>query len=288
MIIQSHWSKPSRWEKQHGTLANMLYMYAASAHALKKNQQVPVGMVTDSAFAAILRDLPMPYDFITTDLDELSGVNPLWWAYPKFLISAKYGPQFKWLLQCDTDVFFWEKMEFGEHVELLVQSVEDKHFFSHSYRVPVGFFDAILKDVGAPPEWDGSLDYAFNCGVVGFRDGEVARDYAEKAMYICAKMTPFLDSFTKVIPAEKRLGSIMVIPEQYFLGCYAKRHKLYTTFMASEKTKDGRVMNYDPKDYYHAMGSKKDPDIRTIWQGMVKKEQPALYAAIQKTAYAGL
>lgn len=288
MIIQSHWSKPSRWEKQHGSLSNMLYMYAASAYALKQNQKVPVGMVTDSAFAAILKDLPMPYDFITTDLDELSGINPVWWAYPKFLISDKYGPQFEWLIQCDTDVFFWERMDLGSHVDLLVQSVEDKHFFSHSYRIPVGFVDGVLRNIGAPAEWNGSTDYAFNCGVVGFKDGSMAQDYARKGMYICAKMTPFVDAFHDAVPAEKRLGSIMVVPEQYFLACYAKYRQLYVTFIASEKTKDGKVMNYDPKDYYHAMASKRDPDIRTIWQGMVKEKQPALYAAIQKTAYAGL
>ena len=288
MIIQSHWSKPSRWEKQHGSIANLLYMYAASAHALKKNQKVPVAMVTDSAFAAILKDLPMPYDFVTTELDSLSGINPLWWAYPKFYIFNKYAPQFHWMLQCDTDVFFWERMDMGSHVDLVAQSIEDKHFVSHSYKRPVAYFQKVLSQVGAPPAWDPSIDYAFNCGVVGFKDGQTAQDYALNAMDICHKMNPYLDDFIEKVPAEMRLGSIMVIPEQYFLACYAKANDLYVTFMASQKTKDGRYMNFDPKDYYHAMASKKDPNIRTIWQQMVKDKQPTLYDAIQKTAYAGL
>lgn len=36
------------------------------------------------------------------------------------------------------------------------------------------------------------------------------------------------------------------------------------------------------------MAAKKDPDMREIWKGMVRKEQPELYKAINDTAYGGL
>ena len=287
MIFQSHWSKPARWGQQHGSLANMLYMYAASAHNLKNKMRVPVGMVTDSDFAAILKDLPMPYDFITTDLDELSGVSTTWWAYPKFLVFKKYAPRMEWLLQIDTDVFFWDNMEIGDHVDLLTQSIEDKHWFGHSYELPVKFFSEKLSLHGAPPAWCPDAKQAFNCGVVGFKNGSLAADYASQAMEICAKMTPYADEFNMRIPRLKRAGSAMVVVEQYFLSCYAKYHNLYTSFMATMMKGDGIARNYDPTDYYHAMADKKNADIRELWKDMVKKEQPHVYEAIKNSAYGG-
>jgi len=290
IVVQTHWSKPNRWEKQHGSLANMLYMYASSAFSMKKNLKTQVGMVTDSSFASILRDLPMPYDFITTDLDEISGVDQTWWAFPKFFVFQKYAPQVPWLLQCDTDVFFWDEMEIGEHVDLLVQSMEAKDYFMHSYKYPVAFFDMKMKGSGVPSDigWDPTLQVAYNCGVVGFKDGNRAKEYAENAMKVCREMSPYMNQFNDIIPPQRRAGTGMVVAEQYYLANFAKNRDLYTAFIATMKRLDGKFESYDPEDYYHAMASKKDPKIRALWKTRVEKEQPALYRAIQQSAYAGL
>lgn len=290
MIFQSHWSKPTRWLSQNGTIADMLFMYAASAHSVKKAFNSPVAMITDSSFASILSDLPMPYDHVTTELDSLR-MDPRWWAFPKLHIFMKYSEQYPWLLQLDTDVFFWEPMEIGTHVDLLTQSIEHGDQFNTSYREPVKFFQKKFVEMGLTPKttwpWRPDLQTALNCGVVGFRNPSDAVNYAAMAMQICVLMTPYLDEFESTIPQKYRLGSAMVIPEQYFLKCYAEANSLYTAYV-STKIDRGRPVHYHPDDYYHAMGSKGDAKIRRKFRDRVEKEQPELYRAIMSSAYGGL
>lgn len=289
MIFQSHWSKPTRWLSQNNSIADMLFMYAASAHSVKKAFGQPVAMVTDSSFASILSDLPMPYDHITTELDGLR-IDPRWWAAPKFHIFGKYSAQFPWLLQLDTDVFFWEPMRIGTHVDLLTQSIEHGEQFATSYAEPVRFFDRKFREMGIPPNrlypWRPDLQTALNCGVVGFRNPAAAMEYAAMATGICDLMTPHLDEFEKNIPAKKRMGSAMVIPEQYFLKCYAAARDLQIAYV-STKLERGRPSHYDPDDYYHAMGSKEDPSVRAKFRQLVMRDQPELHRAIMASAYAG-
>lgn len=268
----------------------MLFMYADSAHSLKKSFGLPVAMITDSSFASILADLPMPYDHVSSELDGLK-IDPRWWAAPKLHIFRRYAPQFPWLLQMDTDVFFWEPTEIGAHVDLLAQSIEHGEQFESSYRAPVAFFARKFSEMGMGAEqllpWRSDLLTALNCGVVGFRDPAAAQNYAETAWRICELMTPHLDEFESLIPFRKRMGSCMVIPEQYFLKCFANAHGLQTAYV-STRFERGLPRHYDPDDYYHAMGSKGDPRIRRKFRERVRTQQPDLYRAITSSAYGGL
>lgn len=282
MIVQSHWSKPTRWTAQSRSIAELLFMYAASANSLKKAFRMPVGMVTDSDFNELLRGLPMPYDFISTELDGW-GMDPRWWASPKFYIFKTYAPQHRKFYQMDTDVFFWESTTVGEDVGLLVQSVEENEVFQHSYEKPVRFFNEKLLARGMTAEqllpWRTGFRSAFNCGVVGFGKPGDAVEYATMAEAICNWMTPHLDGFMAEIPAESRQGTAMVIPEQYFLKCFQADRNLKPAYVCS-KMVSGKLEYYDPEDYYHAMAQKNNPDIRGRFKKMVEKEQPALHAEI--------
>jgi hypothetical protein len=291
MIVQTHWSKPYRWRKQNQSLADLLYMYAASAYSIKKSFNSPIAMITDSSMASILTDLPMPYDFISNELDEWN-VDPQWWASPKFYVFQKYAQQFHPLIQMDTDIFFWEPMGVKSHVQLLVQSIETGEQFENSYEVPVAFVDKALRKnnptAASLLPWRPDLRTALNCGVVGFAEPAYAMEYAAMALDICENLTPYLNEFQETIPRKKRAGSIMVVPEQYFLGCYAAAKDMYIAYISTKFSKGGQIVNYNPTDYYHAMASKKDPTIRLSFKELVRTEQPKLFAAIQKTAYAGL
>lgn len=263
-------------------------MYGASAHALKKSFNLPVGMVTDSDFAEIIKGLPMPYDFVSTELDDW-GMDPRWWASPKFHIFKKYAPQNKKFYQMDTDVFFWDSMTVGDHVGLLVQSVEDEDgeidggVYGHSYKLPVNFFNSKLLSKGLTPEqllpWSPTFKSAYNCGVVGFGKTDDAVEYASMAIKICEWMTPYLDEFMSSIPAKLRRGSAMVVPEQYFLRCFSADRNLYVAHVC-EKMVSGKLTYFDPDDYYHAMAKKGDPNVRGRFREMVELEQPELFDAI--------
>lgn len=282
MIYQSHWSKPRRWSAQNPSIADMLFMYAASAHSLRQSFGMPVAMIADSEFSALVNGLPMPYDLLTTELDDLHA-SPRWWASAKFHIFKKYAPQHKRMFQMDTDVFFWEPTAVGDHVGLLVQSVEQDNLFKNSYELPVKFFEAKFREMGLTREqtwpWRPDLKSALNCGVVGFAKADDAVEYATMAQKICDMMTPFLGQFRQQIPETYRRGSPMVVPEQYFLQCFAKDRDLYTAYVCT-KLDSGKLSYYDPDDYYHAMGDKVDPAIRLKFAKLVRLEQPELYHAI--------
>lgn len=275
---------------QNNTIANMLFMYAASAHSVKQAFQSPVAMITDSSFASILADLPMPYDYVSTELDGIT-MDPRWWAFPKFHIFMNYSRKYPWLLQLDTDVFFWEPMQIGGHVDLLVQSIEHGDQFETSYKEPVRFFQNKFSEMGYSPEklypWRPDLLTALNCGVVGFRNPDHAIEYASLATMICMAMTPYLNEFEETIPYKKRMGSPMVVPEQYFLKCYANSKNLNLAYVAT-KMERGIPTHYNPDDYYHAMGSKNDPAVRKKFRDYVAKNMPELHRAIMSSAYGGL
>lgn len=281
MIFQSHWSKPTRWTTQNKSVADMLFMYAASADSLKKAFNMPVAMVTDSDFASMLNGLPLPYDLITTELDGLRA-DPRWWASAKFHIFKTYAPQHPKLYQMDTDVFFWQPTTVGDHVGLVVQSVEQDEVFSHSYAAPVRFFESKFRQMGLSREqtwpWRPDLTSAFNCGVVGFGRPVDAVEYATMAEEICRLMTPFLDEFM-LIPPKSRQGTPMVIPEQYFLRCFAQDRNLYTAYVCT-KMISGKLAYYDPDDYYHAMADKNNPETRNRFREMVQASRPDLYREI--------
>ena len=145
--------------------------------------------------------------------------------------------------------------------------------------------------MGYTPErlypWRPDLLTALNCGVVGFRNPDQAVEYASLATTICLAMTPYLDEFDKTIPAKKRMGTAMVVPEQYFLKCYANAKNLTTAYVSTKMAR-GVPTDYHPEDYYHAMGSKNDPEVRKKFRNYVSKSLPDLYRAIITSAYGGL
>lgn len=266
---------------QNKSIADMLFMYAASAESLKKAFGMPVAMITDSDFYSVLNGLPLPYDLITTELDGLQA-DPRWWASAKFHIFKTYAPQHPKIYQMDTDVFFWEPTTIGDHVGLVVQSIEQDEVFLNSYTDPVRFFESQFRRMGLTKEqtwpWRPDLTSAFNCGVVGFGSPGDAVDYADMAGEICRKMTPHLDEFLQ-IPAKRRQGTAMVVPEQYFLRCFAQDRNLYTAYVCT-KMISGKMSYYDPDDYYHAMAQKNDPEIRNRFRAMVMRSSPGLHREI--------
>lgn len=290
--MQSHWSKPGRWKNQNESLRDQLLMYGLSAFSLRRAFECPVMMVTDSRFGSILADLPKIYDGISTELDDLRFPREFW-ASPKFHIFMKYAPDFARentrLIQCDTDVFFWEPMQIGDAPDILVQSIEDESHYRVSYREPVRFVDLALRERGVTiPWWNPGFRQALNCGVVAFRDGNYAAEYAKNAMAICEALTPYLDLFDQTIPPSQRKGSIMVVPEQYYLLCAAIAKQNHVAYVSTRMTGYGKgYKNYDPEDYYHMMGDKEKPEKRESIARLARQRIPEIYEAVTRSAYGG-
>lgn len=284
-VIQSHWSKPARWQYQNKSLGQLLLMYGLSAHTMRKYLKARCLMATDSAFASILMDLPQVYDGVSTDLDAIDGIDTRLWAYTKFYIFRRYGA-IPHMLQIDTDVFFWDEMTIGSHVDLVVQSVEDYGYFPHTYEDGVKFVQSALNQTGVEiPYWRDDVRFAYNCGVVGFRDGDLAKEYAENAMALCEAVEPYLNIYLDNVPKDRRKGGIMPILEQYYLACFAQAKNLHVSHVAARKLADGSIEAYHPKDYFHAMGSKKDPEVRRRIAKKAEEEIPEFYKAVMASAY---
>ena len=286
-VIQSHWSKPSRWKYQSKSLGDLLIMYGLSAHTMRKYLKARCLFLTDSSFASILMDLPQIYDGIATDLDQIDGIDTRLWAFPKFYIFRKYGgiPD---MWQVDTDVFFCDEMTVGSHVDLVVQSVEDHGYFPHTYDDGIKFVQSVLLEIGAEvPYWREDVRFAYNCGVVGFKDGNLAKEYAENAMMLCDAVEPYLNIYLDSVPKDRRKGGIMPILEQYYLACFAQAKGMHVAHVAARKLSDGSIEAYHPKDYFHAMGAKKDPEVRKRIKEMAEKEIPEFYRAVMDSAYSG-
>lgn len=289
--MQSHWSKPARWKYQNQNLRDQLLMYGLSAFSLRKAFDCPVFMVTDSRFASILSDLPKVYDGISTELDDLK-VDREFWAFPKFHIDMRYGPEFAAqntrIVQCDTDVFFWEPMQIGDAPDILVQSIEGESHFRVSYKKPVAFTDAVLKSANVDiPCWNPMLEHALNCGVVAFKDGNYAAEYAQNATKMCEVLSAAHDAFLEMVPQSQRQGSIMVVPEQYYLLCCAVAKENVVSYVSTRLTGRGKFKNYDPDDYYHMMGDKDKPAARENIAVLAEERIPEFYHAVTESAYGG-
>jgi hypothetical protein len=121
---------------------------------------------------------------------------------------------------------------------------------------------------------------------VGFKDGNQAKEYALNALQICDTLIPYLDEFD-AIPKDQRLGSIMVIPEQFYLKCFTEGKKLYVGHVASKRLADGTMSPFHPFDYYHMMADKTDQKMRDMVKDRAKKDIPEIFNAIADSAYAG-
>jgi len=118
------------------------------------------------------------------------------------------------------------------------------------------------------PEWDFLIDKLFlnnelrfgaeneksyNCGILGFKDPKIAKDYAEKSILIYEFLRKKYDM--KYLKNIKYSFCMPVIPEQLFLKFYAEYHNLNSKYI---------IKNINEKNnfYIHLAKTKNDYDIQ--------------------------
>lgn len=170
-LFQSFWSKPAeanRWKRENQVEGN-IWIAALSAVYAKRNN-IPLIMHTDDFGKQLLQHLP--YSEIKLTLNKIPKDTPIGqWAVGKFyaLREQDLGD-----IHIDYDVFIKSKQLYdymmSTKCDCLVQS------FEHAG----SYYDIIkpyLKDLDLNVELN--LPYAYNCGVVGFKNQELKQKYMD-------------------------------------------------------------------------------------------------------------
>ena len=170
-LFQSFWSKPAeanRWgcEKQ---IEGNVWLAALSAVYAKKNN-IPLVMHTDDFGKTLLQHLP--YTELKLTLNKIPKDTPIGqWAVGKFY-ALKEQPLGD--IHIDYDVFIKSRALYDHMMksnwDCIVQSFDSAGLYYHG-------IDPYMKDLELNVPL--SLPYAYNCGVVGFKNKKLKQQYLE-------------------------------------------------------------------------------------------------------------
>ena len=186
--VWSFWSKPfgahrhGSWaSEKHHLLAWVLSMMTARRHYRT------TALHTDDAGARLLLDgIGLPFDHVSTALNQLQGHDPDWWALGKL---HAYRAQTEPFVHLDNDVFLWQPLSPDpKRAALLAQNPE---YFDagESYYQPEVFESAIAgaADGWLPAEWQwyrgsGRGQRGDCCGIFGGNRVDFIQHYAAQAI----------------------------------------------------------------------------------------------------------
>ena len=172
-LFQSFWSKPAlskRWKISNQLEANLWITALSCAYARKNN--IPLTMHTDDYGKELLKHLP--YDSIKLTLNQLPSDTPIGqWAVSKFYAQQEHplGD-----IHIDNDVFIKKRSLYdlmtNSHYDCIVQSFELADGGQY-----VEAQELVRNIEGIPTSVD--LRYAYNVGVIGFKDKELKQQYID-------------------------------------------------------------------------------------------------------------
>ena len=257
------WGKPSRWKED-------VWCFALSLH-FAKERFGEIHLVTDTKGMGMLGNLP--YDSISSYLDVIHDVNPAYWTAGKVMGMASVGAP---VLHLDGDVFL-----LGERVvatlngewDIVVQHKEHGEHWQSTYPPILKWLRSRKSGV------DGfDLGYAYNHGVIGIRDPDFLRDYADAFFTTLVEFGKSFHSF----PPNKDPN---IVVEQSLLAKMCVDRGLNPVEIISEQEVNdlGVERAAERVGYVHLWGnSKYDPK----WQEMVKRrleaENPELFETVKK------
>lgn len=147
-----------------------LYCFALSFHFAKKHFK-NTELVTDQLGASLL-DF-MGYKNVTTDLEEISHIDPRFWTAGKVkALRSQTGD----CLHIDGDVFFVDPSivkTVKSNWDVLVQMREVGNHFNSTYP-PI--FEDLQRD-HPHIDWLAFYNFAYNTGIIGFKDNKFREEY---------------------------------------------------------------------------------------------------------------
>jgi hypothetical protein len=258
--IHSFWSKPllnNRWDEE-GSFDKSLYLMALSLKTMKTIFD-RVELVTDIKGAELLKHLD--YDAVHLDLEDLNDIPSRYWSIGKVYSLKRYNEP---VCHVDGDVFFLDsniKSLFDDNYDGIVQMKEIGNHYHDTYN------DLIIKMSPALGGIDlGVYNFAYNCGVMGFKNMYFMKDFISTYFMIlesCRKNQKIIDK----IGGEYEIN---VVIEQSLLTHVAQHNNMYVKELLpiSKQTDPGLQPYAESLGYVHLWGKSK---YQKYWQDRVKK-----------------
>ncbi len=236
-----------------------------------------ISLYTDTEGADWLcNSLQLPYKYVSTELDGLSGYDPLLWALPKIYAYSRQSDPF---LHVDGDVFIWQPFDPAlERCGLVVQNYETHTDF---YR---GIMNQVETSFDYIPEELRGINIAgqpirgINAGVLGGCNVDFFRSYAAAAF-------DFVDRNKEKWGAVD-LGSFNPVFEQLLFMHRAHAQGLSIHVAFDEQSADfQRILQASTipmlNTFLHTVaGAKRNPLICLELEARLKYEHPKVYRHI--------
>lgn len=271
--IHSFWSKAyfnGRWGEE-SKIAYDIYNFALSCHFANKVFK-STNLVTDEFDASLLRGLP--YKSISTELEELSHIDPRFWTAGKVhAIRIQEKP----FIHLDGDVFLVDK---GIRKRMEGQwdaIVQMREMGSHYYSTYPDVFDNIRKVYKGIDDLN-IFNFVYNNGIVGFKNVAFAEEYTTNYFDLVYE----LERVGLEFPAD---ADPNIVVEQSLLTTMAEISNMHVKELIT--TRD--MQKYDlfgtatKIGFVHLWGNSKYQNhyIKKV-QERLKSENPKLYSHVKK------
>lgn len=241
-------------------------------------------LYSDSLGADLLVEgLGLGFQSVSTQLDDLQGYDPSWWALGK--LSA-YASEEEPFIHFDHDVYLWRALpEEVTSCALVAQNPEVMTEERMLYYRPEALEAALSQACGAglPKEWRWyrsaypGVHYAVCCGIFGGHDLGFIRRYAELGLRLLGR-----DGNGEALSAMKKKEDHMLLIEQFLLAAVIEYERsvlgaarevgyLFSS-PESANTEASRL------GFTHLIGgSKKNPAIIAKLEDRVRSKYPEIY-----------
>ena len=224
-------------------------------------------------------------DIFPKSLRKLTDITPLnkthIWTQSKLALIGSMKEPF---LHIDCDIIFKQKINLnaGLYTDVFVERKEDKYTFNW-YQNGIFYIDEMyqlykklefVNHNSIEKYWQTDLNYAYNCGIIGFKDFKIKDRYVE--LY-----NQLENLYTYGLSLKPYYEQIFVVLEQYSLNCFIQKEEIsVTTLLPSDNlTNQGEFANRI--GYVHLFGVGKYMDFNVLKiKNILESEYPSIYKEI--------
>ena len=243
---------------------NAYYFTLSAVYA--KNSGFEIVLHTDNKGAEVLKDAPYDQIIIDLEIDDIPRKGVFAWAKFKAMENELVES-----IHIDGDVFL-KKESIKEHLnyedyDIIVQQLEStcEEFEPHWNRATTAF--AKCEYPSFMPRYCANM---YNCGIVGFKDKELYKEYTNHYFDLINQYNIFgID--TKGVPD--------LVAEQQLLYYFAKHKGLKVKELLKEESIQEMA---DELGYQHLLGESKYNDFE-ICKKVLNKHRPDLYQILKET-----
>jgi len=279
-IIQSFWSLPSQDSNtvsnriNSGWLDESYNLLSWTFSCLKFREFYnQVELTTDLYGKEILIDrLRLPYTAISTELENIRGVNPNLWSFGKIYT---YSLQKQPFIHADGDIYLWGRFPGRIHrAELVAQHLEDYPYYEKFLKELYKYASILPVEFRAPGNF-----HAVNAGIMGGRDYAFFQKFFLKVIDFVAKNEKLLVEFHS--------SKLNILVEQFYLFQVASGlGKKFDFLFANVSANFMECLRFNliphKEKFIHTIGTaKKDIVICKQIENLLKYEYPEHYIKIR-------